>query len=291
MNAMMPSRQALTKDVVGLDKLTNAIALNTAGMNSARLLLPGLAGFMVAALGGGHGFVEPAKWVYFLMTGLYLSSVVIMFKVKVDDRPKPVIPVGPVLQELLLGFEYVFKTPIILMLLLANFAMVFFSLTYFMLLPGFAKEVLNAGPDQLGLLISISGAGSLVGSLLVASMPNKNRAKALLGGALMLGIALFFFAMSTHFWLSVCLLTIVGLGQSARMSLSNVLIQSYVDDAYRGRVMSIYMLEMSILSIAIYPISVLADIMGPQWAVGLSAICLVVLVCGLFLVPAYRNLD
>ncbi len=77
MNAMMPARQALTKDVVGLDGLTNAIALNTSGMNTARLLLPGLAGGMVAALGGGDGNIEPARWVYFLMTGLYLMSVVL----------------------------------------------------------------------------------------------------------------------------------------------------------------------------------------------------------------------
>lgn len=77
MNAMMPARQALTKDVVGVDRLTNAIALNTSGMNASRLLLPGLAGGMVAALGGGNGNIEPAQWVYYLMTALYLLSVVV----------------------------------------------------------------------------------------------------------------------------------------------------------------------------------------------------------------------
>ena len=97
--------------------------------------------------------------------------------------------------------------------------------------------------------------------------------------------------LSTNYWLSVALLTVVGLGQAARMSLSNVLIQSYVDDDFRGRVMSIYMLEMSVLSISIYPISVLADTFGPQWAVGVSAACLIVLVLILFAVPAYRDLD
>jgi len=75
------------------------------------------------------------------------------------------------------------------------------------------------------------------------------------------------------------------------MSLSNVLIQTYVADEFRGRVMSIYMLEMSILSIALYPISVAADIFGPQWAVGISAACLIVLVVTLFNVPSYRRLD
>jgi len=291
MNAMMPSRQALTKDVVGLDRLTNAIALSTSGMNTARLLLPGLAGGMVAALGGGHGNIDPAKWVYYLMTALYVWSALVMTMINVEDRVAPQTPDGPILHELKLGFRYVLDTPVILMLLGCNFLMVFFSMTYFMLLPGFVKEVLNAGPDRLGLIISLSGAGSLAGSLYIASIANRRRARLLLSGALLMGIALLCFSISTSFWLSVALLTVVGLGQAARMSLSNVLIQSYVDDAYRGRVMSIYMLEMSVLSISIYPISVLADIWGPQWAVGISAACLIVLVLILFAIPSYRDLD
>ena len=291
MNLMMPARQALTKDVVGLDRLTNAIALNTSGMNASRLLLPGLAGFMVAALGGGNGNIDPAKWVYLVMMCLYLSSVILMFKVIVADRVPNLGNAVPMTTELKLGFQYVLQTPIILMLLMCNFAMVFFSLTYFMLLPGFAKDVLDAGPDDLGLLISISGVGSLVGSLLVASMPNRNRARTLLSGALVLGVALLGFAWSTNYWLSVFLLTFVGLGQAARMSLSNVLIQSYVEDEFRGRVMSIYMLEMSLLAVAIYPISIMADVLGPQITVGLSAVCLIFLVLGLFAYPNYRNLD
>jgi MFS family permease len=291
MNAMMPSRQALTKDVVGLDRLTNAIALSTSGMNTARLLLPGLAGGLVAALGGGDGNIDPAKWVYFMMTALYLWSAAVMTMIDVEDRAESNMPDGPMLQELKLGFRYVLKTPVILMLLGCNFLMVFFSLTYFMLLPGFVKEVLNAGPDRLGLIISVSGVGSLAGSLYIASISNRRRARILLAGALLMGIALLGFSISTNYWLSVALLTAVGLGQAARMSLSNVLIQSYVDDDFRGRVMSIYMLEMSILSISIYPISILADVFGPQWAVGVSAVCLILLVLILFAVPAYRDLD
>jgi MFS family permease len=291
MNAMMPARQALTKDVVGLELLTNAIALSTSGMNTARLLLPGLAGGLVSALGGGDGNIDPAKWVYLLMAILYLTSTIGLFKVKVDDKPDSDGPYKPFFTELSHGFQYVLQTPVILMLLGFNFLMVFFSLTYFMLLPGFVKEVLDAGPERLGLLISISGIGSLVGSLLVASLPNRKRVRILLYGAFIMGVALLGFAISTDYWLSVFLLTFVGLGQAARMSLSNVLVQSYVDDEYRGRVMSIYMLEMSVLSIALYPISVAADHFGPQWAVGVSAVCLIILVLILFNVPSYRRLD
>jgi len=291
MNAMMPARQAFTKDVVGLDRLTNAIALSTSGMNTARLLLPGLAGGMVAALGGGDGNIDPAKWVYLTMAGLYLWAAALIVFIRVEDRAFDEDVSSSMLEDLSSGFRYVLRTPIIAMLLGCNFLMVFFSLTYFMLLPGFAKDVLKAGPDDLGLLISLSGIGSLLGSLYVASFGNRRRARMLLIGALLMGISLLGFAWSTHYWLSVALLTVVGFGQASRMSLSNVLIQSYVDDAFRGRVMSIYMLEMALLSVSIYPISLFADTFGPQWAVGLSAAGLIVLISVLFRIPQYRDLD
>ena len=291
MNAMMPARQAFTKDIVGLDRLTNAIALSTSGMNTARLLLPGLAGGLVAALGGGDGNIDPAKWVYLTMAALYVWSASVIILIKVEDRAPDEESPGSILSDLSSGFRYVLRTPIIAMLLGCNFLMVFFSLTYFMLLPGFAKDVLNAGPDDLGLLISLSGIGSLLGSLYVASFGNRKRARLLLIGGLLMGVSLLGFAWSTHFWLSIVLLTMVGFGQASRMSLSNVLIQSYVDDDFRGRVMSIYMLEMAFLSIAIYPISLFADYFGPQWAVGLSAMGLVLLILILFQIPQYRDLD
>lgn len=291
MNAMMPARQAFTKDVVGLDRLTNAIALSTSGMNTARLLLPGLAGGLVAALGGGGGNIDPAKWVYLTMAALYVWSASVITLIQVEDRAPDDESQGSILSDLSSGFKYVLRKPIIAMLLGCNFLMVFFSLTYFMLLPGFAKDVLSAGPDDLGLLISLSGIGSLLGSLYVASFGNRKRARLLLIGGLLMGVSLLGFAWSTHFWLSTVLLTVVGFGQASRMSLSNVLIQSYVDDDFRGRVMSIYMLEMAFLSIAIYPISLFADYFGPQWAVGLSAMGLVLLILILFQIPQYRDLD
>ena len=289
-NGMFPSKQALTKDVVGLDLLTNAIGLSNTGMNAARLLLPGLAGGMVAALGGGYGNIDPAKWVYVVMGTLYVLSVLFLVKVDVPDRPV-VKHRESITQQLTGGFQYVLDTPVICMLLGFNFLMAFFGMTYYMLLPGFVKEVLNAGPDKLGLIISVSGIGSLIGSLIIASLPSRNRARVLLSGTLIMGVALLAFSFSSNYWLSLVLLAIVGLGSVARMSLTNVLLQTFVDSDYRGRVMSIYTLEMAILSISIYPVSVAADIFGPQWAVGISAACLIALVLILFNVPSYRNLD
>ena len=291
MNVMMPARQALTTDIIGLEKLTNAVALNTSSMNVSRLLLPGLAGGMVAALGGGDGNIEPAQWVYYVMVGLYVFAVGSLMRVSVADRVPSKGPQSSMLEELRSGFSYVVKTPVIFMLLGFNFVMVFFSMSYFTLLPGFTKDVLQVGPEKLGLLMSISGIGSLVGSLMIASMSNRRRAKVILFGTMVSAIGLILFSITTYYWLSVLLLTIVGFGSSARMSLSNVLIQTYVDDNFRGRVMSIYMLEMSVLSILMYPVSVIADVVGPQWVVGVTAAMLVVLLLFLYSFRPYRDID
>jgi MFS family permease len=291
MNTMMPSRQALTPEILGMERLMNAIALNTMGMNAARLLMPGFAGWLVGALSDGSG-ISAAQWVYYMMCGLYASSILALIKVKVEDRIAPLGGEVPALRDLAAGFRYVWKTPTIRMLLLCHFFMALFSMTYFMLLPGFAKEVLNTGPGRLGLLTSVSGVGSLIGSLIIASLPNRRRGLILLLSSLLLGVALVPFSISTSYWLSVGILTIVGLGQAGRMSLSNVLVQAYVEDEYRGRVMSIYMMEFSLMGVGIFLIGLLANVIGPQMAVGGSAAALAIMsVLLLVFLPAYRELD
>lgn len=292
MSVMMPSRQALTPDVVGMHRLMNAIALNTSGMNVARLLMPGVAGWLVSALGGGGGDVGPAQYVYYLMAGLYLWTGLGLARVRAAPREPSSGPRPGALRELWDGFAYVGREPVMRMLIGFNFFMVLFSMTYFQLLPGFAKEVLATGPGRLGLLTSISGVGSLAGSLVVASLSGRRRGLLLLASGLLLGVALVAFASSTHYWLSVAILAGVGFGQAGRMSLSHVLIQSYVDDDYRGRVMSIYMLEMSLMSLGIYAIGLAADAFGVQLAIGAAGACLIALVLGIAaLVPRYRRLD
>ncbi|MDH5674735.1 MAG: MFS transporter [Myxococcales bacterium] len=290
----MPSRQALTAEVVGMGRLMNAIALNTSAMNFARLVMPGIAGFMVAAFGGGDGEIGPAAYVYIAMAVLYFYAGVGLIFVHVPDREPGSSRRGTALSELIDGFRYVWTTSPMRMLAVVNFFMVFFGFTYVMLLPGFAKQVLDAGPAQLGLLTTVSGIGSLTGSLLVASMRSQRRGLLLLCSGLVLSVGLMGFAASTAIAVSFALIIVVGLGQAGRMSLSNVLMQAYVDDDYRGRVSSIYNLEMSLANAALYPIGRLADhpAVGPQLALGGAGALLGALSLGLLLFAhSYRRLD
>ena len=288
---MMPSRQSLMPEVVGMARLTNALALGTAGMNFNRLVMPGLAGSVLAVFAPDEGLTG-TEFVYIAIGLLFVAAVAFMFPVPRTVRAtRADRSVRGALTGLVDGFRYVRRTPSIRLLLIVNLLIVSASMPYFMLLPGFVDEVLGAGKGGLGFLISIQGVGSLTGSLFIASMPNRGRGKLMLYSSLLLGISLVAFSASSTFWLTATILVVVGLGQSGRMSLSNVLVQSYSEDEYRGRVMSIYMMEFGLTMIGTFLVGLLAATIGPQWAIGLTAAWLVVLVLYLLARSDLASLD
>ena len=287
----MPSRQALTPEVVGLERLTNALALSTAGMNFNRLVMPGLAGWGLAAINPNEG-IGGSEYVYLAMGGLFIAAVFFMFRVPTQPMPAARSrTAGAAIADLRDGFAYVQRTPAVKILLVSNLLIVSASMPYFMLLPGFVENVLGASKGELGFLISVQGVGSLTGSLLIASMPARGRGRMMLYSSLLLGVALICFAASTHFWLTSAVLIVVGLGQAGRMSLSNVLVQSYSAAEYRGRVMSVYMMEFGLTMIGTFVVGLLAVWIGPQWAIGGTAAWLVVMIGYLLLRTDLPNLD
>lgn len=274
----MPSRQALMPEVVGMARLTNALGLSTAGMNFNRLVMPGLAGWALAVINPEEG-IGGTEYVYLTMGMAYLFAV--LFMVRVPTSPVAAEKrrtVRGAIDDLVDGFRYMQRTPTVKLLLVSNLLIVTASMPYFMLLAGFVDEVLGASKAQLGLLISIQGIGSLGGSLFIASMAARGRGRMMLNSTLLLGVGLIFFAISTNYWLTAGILIVVGLGQSGRMSLGNVLIQSYSADEYRGRVMSIYMMEFGVTMIGTFFVGMLAAWIGVQWAIGGTAVWLVILV-------------
>tara|TARA_B100000686_G_C16702111_1_gene924067 strand:+ start:63 stop:578 length:516 start_codon:yes stop_codon:yes gene_type:complete len=169
---------------------------------------------------------------------------------------------------------------------------------YMMLLPVFSEDVLDVGAGGLGVLVSVSGVGAMIGSIILASLPNKKRGLILMAGSAVLGVGLVGFSFSSWWipslaWpLALGFILIVGLGQTTRMTLGNTLLQYYVEDQYRGRVMSLYMMEFGLTSFAVFLTGVLTDTIGVEWSVGGLAIILVIM--SLFViafVPRIRNLD
>lgn len=266
MGLMIPSRQAIIPEIVAEDEIMNAVSLDSTGMNILRLVSPALAGFLVDLFGYGS--------VYYVMTGLYIfGTVCIMF---MPLTGKIVSSASNVLQDIKEGFLYIRRESTILLLLIFTLFVVVLSMPYMTLLPVFAEDVLNVGASGMGILVSVSGVGAMITSLILASLPNRNRGILLLTSGLILGLALTVFSFSRNWALSLIIIVFVGMGQAGRMALGNTLVQYYVDPNFRGRVMSIYVMEFGLTSFGGAGAGLLTDALGPEIGLGAFSIALVV---------------
>ena len=282
MALMMPSRQAMIPELVGVEGITNAVALNAAGMNLNRLLAPAASGFLIAGIG--------VEGVYYAMTGLYIMAI--LFVLPLPRGGTTTLRGRGALGDIKDGLIYVRHDPTILLMLLLMLFTVLLSMPYIFLLPMFTEQIFEVGAEGMGVLFSVSGLGAIAGSLFIASLGNRKRGLILLLSGLLSGVALAAFSFTPFYVLAMVLMIPVGLGQAGRMALSNTLIQVYVRDEFRGRVMSLYMMEFGLTSFGLFFVAVLADAIGVQLAVGGAAILLVFFTLAFIaFVPRIRKLD
>jgi MFS family permease len=132
----------------------------------------------------------------------------------------------------------------------------------------------------------------MAGALVLASLPNKKRGALLLLSGIILGIGLMVFSFSKSYHFSLAIVIIIGIGQAGQVILPLTLLQSYTKDEYRGRVLSLYGMELGVSSFGAFVAGILAAAMGVQWAVGGLALLLVIatLLVSVFL-PYLRKLD
>ncbi len=284
---MMPSRQSIISDLVGRENLMNAIGMNTSGQNLMQLLGPALGGLLLALL-------SPA-WVFGVMAAMYAGAVT--FTMRLPKRPAFSYegargPRRGGLRDILEGARYVAKDPPIRTLIIVNFIIVLATMPYQMMLPGFVREVLQKGPAEQGILMTITGVGALGGSVVVASLTERDRGRVLLMVATVGGVALIAFAASTNYYLTMPIMLILGAAQATRMSLGQVLIQSYSADEYRGRVSAVWFMQFSLVQVGTFVVGILAEVLGPQLAIGgLAAAMLVALAFITAFMPRMRNLQ
>jgi len=282
MGLMMPSRQAFIHDIVKGEQLLNAVSLNSLGMNTFRLLAPAMTGFFIDAFN--------FKAVYYATTCLYVIGVI--FILLMPTTGKSSHRTSTAIMDIKEGLRYIRQDTTILLLLAFTLFAVVLSMPYMWMMPVFTEDILKVGATGMGVLLSVSGIGAVAGSLILASLPNRRRGLLLLTSVLLMGLILTVFSFSTSWYLSLTLMVLIGLGQSGRMSLSNTLLQYYVEDEYRGRVMSIYMMEFSLMGFGVFASGLIADAIGIQWAIGGLAMLLAILsVLALAFVPHIRRLD
>jgi len=214
---MMPARQSIIPEIINKERVMNAVAINTVVMNSLRLIAPAIAGFLVDAL-NFHA-------VYFTMTGLYLASVLFTGFISTSNTVTARKHRNQ-MSDIKDGLKYIGGNPTIFLVILSILLIVILSMPYQTMMPIFTDNILKVGATGLGVMMSLSGVGALIGSLIIASLPNKQRGALMLSSALITGISLVLFAFSRSYAFSLVLMIFVGMGQAARQTLGTTLLQT-----------------------------------------------------------------
>lgn len=253
---MFPAWQATLPDLVPKRDLMNAIALNSAQFNSARLVGPAIASLVLARFGYAS---------VFYINGVSFLAVIAALAV---IHPHQEIRAGRgegALQVLTGGLRYARENPCVAAYLLTIAISTVFGFFYVSLMPLVAKSF-GIGPAGVGYLMAAAGLGAVAGALAVASLPHETRKDVLVKVALLfLGILLIGFAFSRSVWLSAVLLVGVGGAFMATTSGSNTAIQSTVPHHIRGRIMALFVLAF----MGMMPFSaLLGGVLGERFGIG-----------------------
>ncbi len=229
----VPARQSLVYDMVTDKKdLPNALALNSSMVNLSRLIGPAIAGIVIEQYGNAFCFGLNALSFVAVIISLLLMKLPVYVA---NPRTKNI------LGELKDGFSYIKRTPdiafVIAMLALVSFLVLPFS----SLMPVYAKDVFHGNASTYGTLNSIIGLGAFSGALFLASLkPTTNFRKVLAINTFVFGAGLVLFAFTTFYPLALVFAVIAAFGMMSQITISNTVIQTTVDPAMRGRVISIY---------------------------------------------------
>jgi MFS family permease len=277
----VPARQAWIPEIVGRDKLSNAIALNSAGFNLASVAGPFLAGGLIAVPFIGF------SGVYFIMAGCFFAVVLLLLRTPADGADPREDTGSSVVDDMKEGVNYVRAHSALMVMLAMGFVVIVLGMPYRTLFPVFAEEIYGVGKVGLGAMYTAGGVGAVVGSLLVAMWSNSsNKGRLQLASGLAFAATLVVFAMVAWYPLGLVTLAVMGLVCMGFIALNNTMVLSASDPEYYGRVQSVYMLSWSVQPFAAMPVALLADLWGAQYAVALTG---VVVAAGILAVRAYSS--
>ena len=231
----MPVRQAFAIEMVGSRDVGNAVAINSAMFNGARVTGPALAGLTIGAFG-----IAPA----FAINAISFLAVIVALALMRDEelRRPALIPrprsIGAVFENLREGLSFVRHTPIVLLAVTTVGLVATFGMNFQVVIPPLA-QALGSDASGFGFLMAASGLGALSAAVFLV-VNGRPRPMRIALGAIVLGVASLALAMSTSYPLSLLLMVPVGAGGITMAATANATIQLAVPDGLRGRVMAVY---------------------------------------------------
>ena len=264
----VPARQSFIIEMVGKGSLTNAIALNSAAFHGARMTGPVIAGIAIANLGISACF--------YLNAISFIAVIIALSKIKA--KGEIIGNSNGIMKDIIEGIQYIKSKSEIYrsIILIAVFSLA--GMPFITLLPVFAGEIFQKGPEGFGFLVGATGAGALTAALLLAFRGDiKDKSRFISFSALCFSILLFVFSFSTNFYLSVFILVFIGWALVSFFATMNSFIQLSVPDNLRGRAMSVYtFVFLGTAPIGNSLMGTLADSIGTVRAVTIaSVICLI----------------
>ena len=259
-----PARQAFVSDLVGAEQLSNAVALNSASFNSARLIGPAIAGVLIALVGSG--------WVFLINAVTFIAMLTALAAIKLAT-PALAAPSGRETQgnQLVAGFRYVIGRHDLVVI----FVIVFIIGTFGMNFPIYSSTMaveFGRGAGEYGVLSSVLAVGSLAGALLAAKRPAARfRAVVLAAGGFGLGSLIS--GLMPTFWTFTATLVLLGFFTATLLSTANGFVQTTTDPAVRGRVLSLYFaILMGGTPLGAPVVGAIADAFGARWSLGVAAL-------------------
>ena len=230
----IPTRQAFVPQLVEREDIPNAVALNSVIFNAARLVGPAVGGVLIATVGEGWCFFANAILLFPVLAALAAIRVAPHAGVGVGGG-------GSLLGEIATAIRYVRGEPIVWSLLGGMAVASLAGMPYTVLLPSFAAEGLDRGPEAFGVLTAAAGIGAILSALALASRRHARGLDAwLVFSGLVFAVSLAGFSQTTSLDLAVVALAFIGAGFMTLMAATNTLLQLRVPDALRGRVMSFH---------------------------------------------------
>lgn len=283
---MVPARQAMVSEIVPPERIMNGVALNTAAMNMMQFGAPLIGGVLLATAGAGVTFYS--------MAGCYALAMVTML-------PIPTVAaqagrgrggVREAFRDIGDGFRYIARHRVLRMVLLLAFFISMLGTPFQGLLPGFVQDAFDAGPALAALFMTFSAIGAFLAALIIASLRRSGRGKLLILMGVFLGGSILGMAISPWIWLSLPIMILMGIGQSGRMAMASALIQEQAEPAYRGRAMSVLMMQFAVMQGGVFVLGIVAELVGIRLAVFVVAIMLLAALAlfGLFS-PTLRRLQ
>ncbi|ANC32616.1 MFS transporter [Isoptericola dokdonensis] len=257
-----PVRQTFVAELVPPERLANAVGLNSASFNAARLVGPGAAGLLIAAVGSGWVFV--INGVTFAAT---IAAVGLMKPALMWARPRAPRAKGQIRE----GVRYVRSRSDIVVIMVVMAVVSTFGLNFQLTSAMMARVEFDRGAGEFGLLGSVLAIGSLAGALLAARR-DRPRVRLVIGSAFAFAVATAVNALMPTYLGYVLTCIPVGLASLTMMTAANSTIQTSVDPVMRGRVMALYMMVfLGATPIGSPIVGWVGEAFGPRWAILLGS--------------------